>query len=112
MEYREVGGKMRRVHREYVDVVARIGRDGSVDPVAVLWRDGRSFFVDEVLGSRAGPELRGVQTTRYRVRVGPRETELYLERRGPSPDGAPAPLRWWVFALDRRPRPPAGGARA
>ena len=42
-------GERRRVHREYVDVVARFGRDGSIDPVCVVWRDGRSFPIDEVL---------------------------------------------------------------
>lgn len=34
-------GERRRVHREYVDVYCRMGRDGQILPVRVLWRDAR-----------------------------------------------------------------------
>lgn len=104
IEYRtEESGERRRVHREYVDVVARFGRDGGIDPVAVLWRDGRSFWVDEVLERGAfGAETRGRRQARYRVRFGGHETDLWLERRDAVPAvGEAASLRWWVFAYDR-----------
>lgn len=96
-------GDRRRVHREYVDVVARFCRDGAIEPVCVVWRDGRSFPIDEVLEPGSfGPLARGRQTARYRVRLGRRETDLYLERRVPHPGaGEGASLRWWVNAFDQ-----------
>lgn len=96
-------GERSRVHREYVDVVARFGRDGSIEPVAVMWRDGRSFPVDEVLyvGEFGAPE-RGRRIARYDVRFGGHETAMYLERRDASPAAAePERLRWWVWARDQ-----------
>lgn len=80
-----------------------MGRDGTVEPVTVSWRDGRSFSVDEVLeAGEFGTEARGVRQARYRVRFGGHETELYLERRSAVPAlGKPESLRWWVFAYDR-----------
>lgn len=42
-------GERRRIHREYVDIYCRMGRDGQILPVRILWRDGRSFPVDEVV---------------------------------------------------------------
>jgi hypothetical protein len=101
-EYRSIEGERRRVHREYVDVYARMGRDGGVDPVTVSWRDGRSFHVDEVLSEgQFGPVRRGRQQKRYRVRFGGHETDLYLERREAVPAlEEPPELRWWVYAYD------------
>lgn len=104
IEYRtNPGGARCRVHREYVDVVARFGRDGQVDPVAVLWRDGRSFVVDEVLERGTfGADTRGRRQARYRVRFGGHETDLWLERRDAVPAvGEEESLRWWVFAYDQ-----------
>lgn len=102
VEYRTRDGEPRRVHREYVDVVARFSRDGQVEPVAVQWRDGRSFFVDEILGREPfGGTERGKSSERYRVRFGGHETDLYLERTAAVPAlGAPEALRWWVYAYD------------
>lgn len=101
-EYRSTDGERRRVHREYVDVYARMGRDGEVDPVTVSWRDGRSFPVDEVLSSgQFGPVRNGRQQKRYRVRFGGHETDLYLERREARLEREEPPaLRWWVYAYD------------
>ena len=100
--YRTTDGEPRRVHKEYVDVVVRFSRDGAIEPVAVQWKDGRSFFIDEVMGEGPfGPERRGRQTMRYQVRFGGHETELYLERRAPRPEvGEDETLRWWVYAYD------------
>ena len=103
MEYRVTTyGEKRRVHREYVDVVARFGRDGSIEPVTVMWRDGRAFRIDEVVGTVPfGAMERGRQTSVYRVRFGGHETELYLERRAARPAmGEGDTLRWWVYAFD------------
>lgn len=104
MEYvTTTSGERRRVHREYVDVYCRMGRDGTILPVRVLWRDGRSFPVDEVVEAGGfGAMVRGRQTARYRVRMGRHETDLYLERREPVPAlGEPERLLWWVYAYDQ-----------
>ena len=95
-------GERRRVHREYVDVYARFGRDGAIEPVCIMWKDGRSFSVDEVIESSGfGIMSRGRQSARYRVRFGRHETDLYLERRAPDPaQGTEERLMWWVYAYD------------
>lgn len=124
MEYiTTADGTTRRVHREYVGVVVRFERDGSIEPVTVCWKDGRSFPVDEVLTREPfGPAVKGRQNVRYRVRFGGHETSLFLERTaaGPgSPGEGPGQLRWWVYAYDQvlskkleesgRARPAGGG---
>lgn len=95
-------GQRARVHREYVDVIARFGRDGSLEPVVVQWKDGRSFPVDEILQAEAlGAPERGCRTARYDVRFGRHETSLYLEQRDAEPAlQTSARLRWWVWARD------------
>lgn len=103
MEYlTDSSGTRRRVHREYVEVLARFRRDGTIEPTMVCWRDGRSFAIDEVLEfGEFGTETRGRSQARYRVRLGRHETDLYLERRRAVPAlGQPETLRWWVFARD------------
>lgn len=102
MEYVTRNGRRRRVHKEYVGVVVRLTDEGRVDPLAVLWPDGRVFRIDEVIErGRPGPMRNGVDNARYRVRFGRHETELYLEhRRGVEAFGECDTLRWWVFAAD------------
>ena len=96
-------GERRRVHREYVDVYARFGRDGAIEPVCIMWKDGRSFSVDEVIESSGfGIMSRGRQTARYRVRFG-RHPPPPRERKSgscggstpmPSPRFARQAARW------------------
>lgn len=104
MEYKTTDGGPRRVHKEYVDVITRFSREGRLEPVVVQWRDGRSFFVDEVLNAgEFGPRCRGRQVRCYRIRLGAHVTDLYLESRDAQPAmGTPAVLRWWVYAYDAR----------
>lgn len=106
MEYiTTADGTTRRVHREYVSVVVRFERDGSIEPVTVCWKDGRSFPVDEVMAREPfGPAVKGRRNVRYRVRFGGHETSLYLERslEGPEAGGqGREQLRWWVYAYDQ-----------
>lgn len=104
VEYKNAAdGTRRRVHREDVDVVTRFHADGTLIPVAVLWRDGRSFRVDEMVrAGEFGAEVHGRRQARYRVRIGGHATDLYLEYRSAAPAmGEPASLRWWVFAYDQ-----------
>ena len=91
-------GRMRRVRKRYVDVVARMREDGSMEPLSVAWRDGRSFRVTEVV--EAG-EFDGVFTARYRIRIGDRRTSLYLEQRLNRPEtGLPPSIHWWVHEFE------------
>lgn len=103
IEYRHTqDGERRRVHREYVEVICRCGRDGFMEPVTVIWRDGRTFHVDEVTGYIPfGPMARGRQSARYDVRFGSHETRIFLERDAADPArGKEETLRWWVEAFD------------
>lgn len=102
MEYKTTEGIGRRVHKEYVDVVVSFTKNGSLEPLVVRWKDGRSFQIDEIIADESfGPLLRGRQTKRYRVRVGGHETELYLERQEPKAAlGTQECLRWWVYASE------------
>ncbi len=116
VEYRtDADGTRRRVHREYVDVVCRFRAGGEIEPVAVQWRDGRTFRVDEVLEpGEFGARTRGRSQARYRVRFGGHETDLWLERTDPVPSmQEPERLRWWVFAYDltRPGHAPDGGGQ-
>lgn len=104
IEYRQTDGKTRRVHKQYVDVVARILAGGQVVPVTVCWVDGRCFTIDEIVSSTGfGTTVHGVRTATYKVRFGGHATELYLEDQACGrPDGSQAHvMRWWVWAFDR-----------
>lgn len=85
-------------------MIARFAKDGDFEPIAVCWKDGRTFFIDEILEIGAfGPPKHGKREMRYRVRFGDHETELYLERRDGRPmTGELETLRWWVLAFDRK----------
>ena len=89
MEYRQTDGKTRRVHKQYVDVVARILAGGQVVPVTVCWVDGRCFTIDEIVSTTGfGLTVHGIRTATYKVRFGGHATELYLEdQTRERPDG-------------------------
>ena len=72
-------------------MIARFAKDGDFEPIAVCWKDGRTFFIDEILEIGAfGPPKHG-------------KRELYLERRDGRPmTGELETLRWWVLAFDRK----------
>ncbi len=74
--------------RHYVQVVVSMDVDGRMLPRAVVWDDGRSFAVDEVLDvRRAASTKAGGCGERYLVRIGSRTTSLFCEGR-----------RWFVEA--------------
>lgn len=102
MDYRVKEGQRKRVHKMYVSVVVHVTDEGRMDPLAVCWPDGRTFHVDEILfRGQPGQMQKGAKTTRYHVRFGRHETDLYLERREGSPAmGTPETDRWWVYAED------------
>ena len=95
-------GRMRRVRKRYVDVVARMREDGFMEPLSVAWRDGRSFKVTEIVETgEFRPGFDGVFTARYRIRIGDRRTSLYLEQRlNPPETGLPPSIHWWVHEFE------------
>ena len=65
---------MRRAHRETVDVLARFGRDGRLEPCVVMLKDCRAFRIDEVLmASGFDPVHHGKRTARFDIRLGGRK---------------------------------------
>ena len=89
----------RRVHKLYVDVLARTNVSGDILPIRVIWPDGRAFTIDEILDARPfGPTVQGVSTAVYTCRFGGHRADLYLERAAKE-----AHLRWWVWAFDNDP---------
>ena len=83
MEYRQTDGKTRRVHKQYVDVVARILAGGQVVPVTVCWVDGRCFTIDEIVSTTGfGLTVHGIRTATYKVRfAGTRPSCIWRTRR-------------------------------
>ena len=114
MEYRQTDGKTRRVHKQYVDVVARILAGGQVVPVTVCWVDGRCFTIDEIVSTTGfGLTVHGIRTATYKVRFGGHATELYLEDQACGrPDGSQTHVMRWSGRLIVRLRASAVGKDA
>ena len=67
-------------YKVFVGVVAKFEPDGKVIPRSVIWEDGRKFEIDKVLDIRRAASLKAGGTgIRYTVRIGRRETFLFLE---------------------------------
>ena len=79
----------------YVNVLASFDTDGRLQPLALLWEDGRKYLIDQVLDVRSAVSQRaGGQGDRYTIRVGGHESYLFFER---SPVVAGVELgRWFV----------------
>ncbi len=62
----------------YVDVVAKIGSDGFVTPLTVIWEDGRRYEIDKVIQvARAYASKAGGTGIRYTISVGNKITYLF-----------------------------------
>ncbi|MDD2220540.1 MAG: hypothetical protein PHN35_01100 [Clostridia bacterium] len=71
---------MSNTNKVYVAVKACFETDGQLKPYAVIWEDGHEFLIDRVLGvCRAASLKAGGAGIRYTVRIGSRETYLFLE---------------------------------
>lgn len=58
----------------YVNVVPHVNDEGRIDPLAVIWPDGRTFRIDEVLyRGEPGQMQKGAKTSRFRIRFGRRK---------------------------------------
>lgn len=100
-------GMRRRAHKKYVQAICHIGREGRVEPAAVMWPDGRRFSIDEVLEHGTyGADIGGTRQARYRVRFGRHEADLYLERKARAALPRPAASNGCAPVAPR----PAGGA--
>ena len=79
----------------YVDVLVRWRDDGRIDPLAVIWPDGRKFDIDEVIGKpmRRASRQTGGTGLRYDVRIGSAHTALFLED---DIKGLSTRSRWFV----------------
>lgn len=67
-------------YKVFVGVNAKFEPDGTLTPVSVIWEDGRIFEIDKILDVRRAASLKaGGIGTRYTVRIGHRETFLFLE---------------------------------
>ena len=74
--------------KAYVPVVARFDADGRIMPIAIEW-ENRRYDVERILEKRRVASMRGGGCgIRYRVQIGGRETQIWLE------DGET--LRWFV----------------
>lgn len=72
----------------YVQVDGRFTVEGQILPQVVYWADGRRFGIDEIADIRPAASLKaGGVGIRYQVRIGGRETYLFLEE-----------SRWFVEA--------------
>lgn len=62
----------------YVDVVAKIGSDGLVTPLTVIWEDGRKYEIDKILQiKRAYASKVGGTGIRYTISVNGKITYLF-----------------------------------
>ena len=64
----------------YVDVNENRLKDGRIVPLSFVWEDGNRYKINKILGVRPAASLKaGGAGLRYTVRVGDRETHLFLE---------------------------------
>ena len=65
--------------KTYVAVDAYFSPDGRLTPRSVIWEDGHRYEIDKVLDVRRAASLKaGGAGIRYTVRIGRRETFLFL----------------------------------
>ncbi|MCL1847565.1 MAG: hypothetical protein FWF91_06315 [Coriobacteriia bacterium] len=66
--------------KRYVEVVTRTGTDGKIMPLSIIWEDGRSFDVDQVIDMRRAASLKvGGSGIRYICEIKGTRTFLYFE---------------------------------
>lgn len=74
----------------YVEVAAVFSPEGQILPRSIRWEDGTLFAVDRVLDIRRAAALKaGGCGIRYTIRIGGRQTYLFLDED-----------RWFVEAND------------
>ena len=65
--------------RKDITVVAKMKLNGDVEPLSIIWEDGRTFNIDKILDKRkkAGTKGGGMGL-RYTVRIQNKERFLFL----------------------------------
>lgn len=64
----------------YVSVDVNFNPEGHIRPICVQWEDGRKYNIDAVTDVRRQASMKaGGAGIRYRVRIGNKETNLFLE---------------------------------
>ena len=67
----------------YIEVIAHHALDGSVEPLALVWEDGRVFAVDRVIEKRRAASMRvGGHGLRSTVSICGRERFVWLDDAG------------------------------
>ena len=57
--------------KKYVDVIAKMGADGKVMPLTIVWTDGLAFHIENVLDVRRAASLKsGGVGDRYTIYIG------------------------------------------
>ena len=78
-----MGGSVRdglRREKRYVEVISDTSEDGTITPLTIIWKDGRRFDIDKVIGRRQAYSFEaGGGGMRYTIRVGKTETYLFHE---------------------------------
>ena len=67
----------------YVSVIELRRKDGQIVPLSVIWENDKRYKIDKVLDVCPAASLKaGGAGMRYKIRVGSRETYLFLEENG------------------------------
>lgn len=77
---REDSALCRQPEKVYVEVTARFTSDGRMEPLSLVWEDGRTFRIDRVLSrQRMASRKAGGVGILYLCRVGGSVIHLYYE---------------------------------
>ena len=64
----------------YVAVLEQRCEDGTILPCSITWEDGLEYHIDHIVDIRRAASLKaGGVGTRYTIRIGEKETYLWLE---------------------------------
>jgi hypothetical protein len=67
-------------YKVYVEVNENRLADGSIVPLSFVWEDGKRYAIDRVIDVRPAASIKaGGAGLRYTVRIGKRETYMFLE---------------------------------
>ncbi|GHU78611.1 hypothetical protein AGMMS49992_29560 [Clostridia bacterium] len=68
-------------YKVYIDVTEQRMKDGRLIPLKLTWEDGASYEIDRILDVRPAASLKaGGSGIRYTVRIGERQTNMFLEQ--------------------------------
>lgn len=66
--------------RKDITVVAKMKSNGYVEPLSIIWEDGRTFNIDKILDKRKRASTKGGgKGLRYTVRIMGKERFLFLD---------------------------------